>query len=137
MIQTYLDSNVCFTVMGYNPMINVIHALDVVRAIQLSIQRVRLRGIFNIAGCDTAPLADFVRHFNSLPFPVPEPMFPVINFLQRKTFGTDFDYSVNPKRLKFSLLLNADRARDELGFEPRISVLKQVQKLDWTYRKDR
>ena len=55
-LNAYFDSPICIKPMGYDPMINLIHVRDVVAAIQQCVHR-NVRGIFNLSGKETAPIA--------------------------------------------------------------------------------
>src|SRR5271165_3950425 len=56
----FLRLNPVLTVMGFDPMTQVIHEADVVHAIELAL-RPGIRGIFNVAGADPVPLSRVVR----------------------------------------------------------------------------
>jgi len=45
---------------GFDPMIQVVHELDVVRAIEAALLP-GVRGVFNVAGCEPVPLSDLIR----------------------------------------------------------------------------
>lgn len=114
---TYLESPICLEVAGFNPMVNLVHVKDVVRAIQLSIHK-NVKGIFNIAGKETAPVADFARLAGSVVVPLPQFVLGPVNWVLRRTGITKFDASVDIERLKFSCLLDTTKAREQLGYEP-------------------
>lgn len=117
-ISAFFDSLVCIKPMGFDPVINPIHADDVVSAITLSIFK-NVKGIFNIAGLDTAPLSTFLRLNKRPVISFPEILIPVINKLTRKFWITKYVYSVNPNRLKFNLVLNCEKAKKILDFTPK------------------
>ena len=55
------------TLLGYDPMVQVVHERDVVRAIQKGLQESK-RGIYNIAGPEPLPLYRTLRRVNPAPF---------------------------------------------------------------------
>ena len=115
---TYLESTVCLRAAGFNPMVNLIHVKDVVRAIQMAIHNKNAKGIFNIAGKETAPVADLARLAGAVDFSLPDPLIKPINRLLRLAGLTKFDASVDLDRLKYACLLDTSKARRILGFEP-------------------
>jgi len=114
---SYFDSKPVFKTMGYNPMINLIHMKDVIQAVSCAIFK-NVRGIYNIAGTDTAPIHTFAELSSRTVISLPEPMLGPINWLQRKLGLTTYYYSVDKDRQKYSALLDISKARRELGFQP-------------------
>ncbi len=62
------------TVMGFDPLVQVMHEADAVSAIVHALA-VPLRGVFNVAGPRPVPLSTLVRDTGRLAVPVPEPLF--------------------------------------------------------------
>jgi len=120
-LNAYFDSPLVFKAMGFNPLINLIHMEDVVAAIQLAIHK-NVKGVFNIAGADTAPISTFSEINRSRMYSLPEPMLGPVNTVMRKLGMTQYYYSVDRDRLKYSVLLDTRRAREMLGFKPRSHV---------------
>lgn len=116
-MNTYLESSVCMSVAGFNPMINLIHVKDVIRAIQLAIHR-NVQGIFNIAGKETAPLSDFARLCGAVTVPLPQQLVVPLGLLVKQLGLSKFDPRTNIDRIKYSCLLDTDKAKEVLGFEP-------------------
>ena len=69
----YLRLKVVPTLMGFDPMVQVVHQDDVVRAIQLAL-RPGVRGIFNIAGPDPLPLSSALSTLARATMPLPHPV---------------------------------------------------------------
>ncbi len=116
-MNTYLESAVCLRVMGFNPMVNLIHVKDVIRAIQLAIHK-SVQGIFNIAGKETAPLSDFAGLCGAASVELPESLLVPAGLLARQVGLSKFDPRTNIDRIKYACLLDTTKARDILGFEP-------------------
>jgi UDP-glucose 4-epimerase len=120
-MNAYFDSPVNFMAMGFNPLINLIHMEDVIQAIQLAIHK-NVKGVFNIAGADTAPISTFAEINRSRMLSVPEPLLQPLNAVLRRLGLTRYYYSVDADRLKYSLLLDTGKAEKVLGFRPRSHV---------------
>ncbi|HET8722923.1 MAG TPA: SDR family oxidoreductase [Anaeromyxobacteraceae bacterium] len=58
------------TVLGFDPMIQVIHEEDVCRAIALALRR-GVRGVYNVTGAGEVPLSAALRELGREPIPVP------------------------------------------------------------------
>ncbi len=113
----YLESTVALRVAGFNPMVNLIHVKDVVRAIQLAIHK-NVKGIFNIGGKETAPLADLARLAGAVNVSLPEFILQPLNRVLRAVGMTKFEAEVDLERLKYGCLLDTSKAKKVLGFEP-------------------
>ena len=113
----YFDSKPIFKTLGFNPMINLIHMKDVIQAISLAIRK-NVKGIYNIAGQDTAPITTFADLNHSHCISIPEPLLGPLNWLQRQMGLTDYYYSVDRDRQKYTALLDIAKAQRDLGFEP-------------------
>jgi len=120
-LNAYFDSPLVFKAMGFNPLINLIHMEDVVAAIQLAIHK-NVKGIFNIAGADTAPISTFAEINRSRMHSLPEPLLGPVNTVMRRLGMTQYYYSVDKDRLKYSVLLDTRKASTLLGFKPRSHV---------------
>lgn len=116
-MNTYLESSVCMRVTGFNPMINLIHVKDVIRAIQLAIHK-NVQGIFNIAGKETAPLSDFAHLVGAITVPIPQTLVVPLGLLAKQLGLSKFDPRTNIDRIKYSCLLDTTKAKEILGFEP-------------------
>jgi len=120
-LNAYFDSPLVFRAMGFNPLINLIHMEDVVAAIQSGIHK-NVKGIFNIAGADTAPISTFAEINRSRMYSLPSPLLGPANTLMRRFGLTKYYYSVDADRLKYSVLLDTRKAERGLGFKPRSHV---------------
>jgi UDP-glucose 4-epimerase len=117
-LNSYFDSKVVFKLLGFNPMINLVHSRDVIRAMQMAIHK-NVRGVFNIAGTETAPISKFVELNGGIVISMPSFMLAGINKVQRALRMTDYYYSVDKDRMKYSCLLDTSKAREVLGFSPK------------------
>jgi UDP-glucose 4-epimerase len=112
------ESAVCFLPLGYDPMINPIHTLDIVRALKEALLQ-DVRGVFNVSGPDAGPLSAFLRMTRGKVRRAPASALGPLYRMARKLGLSRFDYDVHPSRLRYPLVLDATRAHRELGFLPR------------------
>jgi UDP-glucose 4-epimerase len=117
----YLQSRVCLRPMGFDPMINVLAICDAVTALVLAL-RSDATGVFNIPGRDTLPLSQVIFESSRADLPVPGPLIAPLYRLRRRIAGFDFRYEMNLRRFHFGGVLDGTRARDTLGYAPRMSV---------------
>lgn len=112
-----LNSTVANVPQGFNPMINLLHVKDAVRSFQLAVHK-KISGVFNIVGRDTAPLSRIIELNGTRVIPVPGPFLRSINKLKRTIGATNYHMGVHGDRLRFSCLLDPQRAKKRLGYEP-------------------
>ncbi len=99
---------------GFDPMIQVIHELDLARAIEAALQP-NVEGVFNVAGCDPAPLSHLVTLAGGEPWVVPHPLAgPILRRLWRYRL-TSFP-APELDHLRYVCMVDGGRARDVLGF---------------------
>jgi UDP-glucose 4-epimerase len=70
----YLRLQNPITVMGFDPMVQLIHVDDVCRALALAL-RPGVRGVYNVVGPGEVPLSAVLRELGRSPVPVPEQAF--------------------------------------------------------------
>ncbi len=116
-MNNYLESAVCLRVNGFNPMVNLIHVKDVIRAIQIAIHK-NVQGIFNIAGKETAPLDDFAHLGGAVTVSVPQSLVVPLGIIAKQLGLSKFDPRTNIDRVKYACLLDTNKAKEILGFEP-------------------
>lgn len=117
-------------VMGFDPMMQVVHEKDVVRAIQLAL-RPGVRGIFNIRGPGEMPLSHLIRQAGGRPRLVPSPLAKVALDQLWKLRLSSFP-SQELDHLRYVCMVDDSRARTELGYEPAHSIdraLKDARRL--------
>jgi len=117
-------------VMGFDPMMQLVHEKDVVHAIQLALQP-GVRGIFNIRGPGEMPLSHLVRKAGGRPRVVPAPLAKVALDQMWKLRLSSFP-SQELDHLRYVCMVDDSRARTELGYEPVHSidrVLRDVRRL--------
>jgi UDP-glucose 4-epimerase len=113
------------TVLGYDPMIQLLHIEDLIEAIKLSL-RPGIRGIYNIAGPGQLPLSELLRALGRTRVPVPEP-------LARGLFGALWRARISSfpieelEYLKHICMVDDSRARQDLGYLPRMTLGQTIE----------
>jgi UDP-glucose 4-epimerase len=121
-MNAYFYNRVIFRAMGYDPMLNLVHTRDVIEALRLAIVRDTGSGIFNIGGADTATISSFTERSGHMCIAVPEPLLGPVNWAMRRLGLTDYYYSVDRDRMRYTCLLDTTRARRILGYRPSRSM---------------
>lgn len=104
------------TLMGFDPMLQLVHADDVIAAMLLALKP-GMRGIYNIVGPGQLPLSRVVTARGKGSTPYPEPLL-------RMAAERSFRYGLSTyppgelDHLKFSCLVDGTRAETELGYRP-------------------
>ncbi len=116
----YLRTERPITVMGFDPMLQVIHERDVVEAIVLSLRK-GVRGIFNLRGPGELPLTRMIRMLGKRPMPLPGPL---ISGVTRSLWPSRAVSFPTPEldHLRYLCMVDDSRARKELGFAPRFTM---------------
>ena len=123
----YLRAKRIPRLMGFNPMIQLIHELDVVEAIELATKR-GVRGVFNLVGAGQAPLSRLIESRGSVDVPVPGPLLKMWLSRAQSLRLTHIDEG-ELAHLRYSCLVEGKRAHDELGFTPQLSLMSTVEDL--------
>jgi UDP-glucose 4-epimerase len=113
------------TVMGFDPMIQLIHAADACRALALAL-RPGARGVYNVAGPGEVPLSAVLRELGRRPIPVP-------GFLLRPLLARAFASHLTgfpPEELdhiQYLCAVDGSRAVRELGWAPGRSLRETIR----------
>lgn len=124
----YLRLPVVPTLLGFDPMVQVLHQQDVVRALELALTP-GVRGIFNLAGPEPAPLSRLLRILG-------RPTLPVPHTLARPTLRSLWRYRLSSfpapelDHIRFQCMVDDQRAREKLGFAPRFGLTDTVLAVD-------
>jgi UDP-glucose 4-epimerase len=115
------------TLLGHDPMIQLVHASDVTRAIKLSLEN-NTRGIFNITGESGAPLSRLIHALDKKALSLPE-------FVIRTVLKTAFRYRLSSyppgelDHLKYTCLVDGKRAQKELNYKPELTLHQSLMAL--------
>jgi UDP-glucose 4-epimerase len=116
------------TLLGFDPMIQVIHESDVVRAIRCALAPAK-RGIYNIAGPDPLPLSHAIRLVGRSSVPVP---YVLGKAVLRRLWSFRLTTFPAPEldHIRYVCMVDDRRARAELGWEPRVPIEETLRSVD-------
>lgn len=118
-LYSWLNSPIAPYPLGFDPMINLLHPRDAVRAIQLSLAKREISGVFNVVGKETGPLSAIARANGTRTLGLPgSAALRLFNRAQRLVGASQFYYEADPSRLQFSCMLDGRKAKRVLGYEP-------------------
>ncbi|HRG96413.1 MAG TPA: hypothetical protein PLR99_09205 [Polyangiaceae bacterium] len=129
----YLSSKVCFRPIGFDPMLSLLSIADAVSATLAALRPRRASdgeatreacpsGIFNIVGRDVLPLSRAVELARRVSIPVPGPLLRPLYGLRQRAIHAEFRYDLNALRFHLSGVLDGRRAREVLGYAPRVPI---------------
>lgn len=124
----YLESRVCFRPLGFDPMLMLLSLDDAVDAFVRAVLS-DVEGVLNVPGADVLPLSRVIELAGRRGIAVPGPLMGPLYAARGVVRGTEFDYRLNRGRFHFSGVLDGQRARDALGYEPR-------HRIDWSALRD-
>lgn len=114
-----LETGFVPTVLGFDPVWQVVHESDAVEALHLALST-RARGVFNIVGESAAPFSTLVRLSGAQSVPMPGPFLrATIRLLE--TAGVSSVPVPLLDFLRYSWVADGERARAQLGFVPKVS----------------
>ncbi len=121
----YLRLQRPMTVLGFDPMVQLIHSDDVCLAMALAL-RPGARGVFNVTGPGEVPLSAVLRELGRQPIPVP-------GFLARIMLRRAFDARLTgypPEELdhvQYLCVVDGSQAEKELGYAPRHGMRETIR----------
>jgi UDP-glucose 4-epimerase len=124
----YLRQSVVPTLLGYDPMIQVIHTDDVVAAILMALGT-NARGVFNLAGPPPAPVSRLIALAGRTRLPVPHFMFRRALERMWRLRATSFP-APELEFIKYVCMVDDRRAQSELGYRPSRGLESTVRAID-------
>ncbi len=121
----YLRLERPLTVLGFDPMVQLIHEQDVCRALALALKP-GLRGVYNITGPGEVPLSAVLRELGRKPLPVPHLL---IRTLLRRAFEARLT-SFPPEEvdhIQYLCAVDGSRAARDFGWAPRHSLRDTIR----------
>lgn len=113
------DKRVVPVVMGYDPLVQLLHPDDALAALMGAIDD-RVAGAFNIVPARSIPLLAALHLAQKVPLPVPHPLaYPAADLLWAAGLADAPSGFLDFARFPF--VADGDKARRELGFSPRYS----------------
>lgn len=121
----YLRAERPITILGFDPMVQVVHESDVAHAIELALEPGR-RGVYNIRGPGELPLSQAFRVVGKRPVPMPASLAQqAIKTLWRSRLGSfpapEIDY------IRYLCMVDDSRARRELMYAPRFDMRQTLE----------
>jgi UDP-glucose 4-epimerase len=124
----YLRLEVVPTLLGFDPMVQVIHELDIAEAIVAAL-RPGSRGIFNVTGPGELPLSAVLAELGRRTVPIPHLVAgPLWTLAWRAGYSSfpvaEFDF------IRYVCMVDGTRAATELGFHPRHSLRETIRAVE-------
>jgi UDP-glucose 4-epimerase len=121
----YLRLERPLTVLGFDPMVQLVHEVDVGRALATALKP-GVRGVFNVNGPGEVPLSAVLRELGRRPIAVPH--F-VLRPLLRRMFDAHLS-SFPPEELDhlmYLCMVDGSRWEREVGWRPRFSLRETIR----------
>jgi UDP-glucose 4-epimerase len=114
--------------LGFDPMVQLIHVQDVAEAIALSLAPGR-RGIYNLVGPGEVPLSTVHKELGRQPYAIPHPFAkPILSAAFRLGLSSfpvaELDF------IRYVCMVDGRRAAGELGFRPQFSLRETIHAVD-------
>ncbi len=114
--------------MGYDPMIQLVHEEDVIRAVRLALGPGH-RGIFNIAGPPPIPLSRVIERLERRSVPIPHVAArPIISQLYR--LGKIQAHPSYTDYIRYVCMVDDTRARQQLEYTPQSDLEETIAAVD-------
>jgi len=116
------------TLLGFDPMVQVIHESDVVRAIVRALTPEK-RGIYNLSGPDPLPLSHIVKLLGKPSIPIP---YSVGKAILKRLWALRLTNFPAPEldHIRYVCMVDDSRARTELGYLPHVSITDTVRSVN-------
>ncbi len=121
----YLRLHRPVTVLGFDPMVQLIHEEDACRALVLGL-RPGLRGVVNVTGAGEVPLSAILRELGRAPIAVPHPL---VRPLVRRAFSARLT-SFPPQEvdhIQYLCVVDGSRFAREAGWTPTRSLRETIR----------
>jgi UDP-glucose 4-epimerase len=121
----YLRLEAPLTVLGFDPMVQLVHEEDVCRALVLAL-RPGLRGVFNVTGPGEVPLSAVLRELGRRPIPIPHLL---VRTLVRRAFEARLS-GFPPEEvdhIQYLCVVDGSRFAREAGWSPARSMRETIR----------
>ena len=129
MIASYLQLPRIPTVMGFNPMVQLLGEGDLCEALVCALEG-ELQGVYNVEGSGAVPLHTVIEQVGRIAWPVPGP-------LARLAFERLFEWGVWPypagvlDYVRYPVTVCGDRFARATGYEPKHSLTELFEAMRW------
>ena len=112
------------TLLGYDPMVQVIQERDVVTALKLALKP-GVKGIYNLAGPEPIPLSRIVDVLDKSTLPIP---FSLGNAMMKRLWSMHLTSFPPPEldHIRYVCMVDDKRARQVLGFKPAHTIEETI-----------
>ncbi|MCG3173853.1 MAG: hypothetical protein GMKNLPBB_02060 [Myxococcota bacterium] len=117
----YLTARVTPVVMGFDPLVQFLHADDAVDAITMALDAGKVNGAYNIVGRGVLPLSAVIKLVGRMPAPVPEGLLRA-GLRSAWSLGISDIHPRMARYLKYLWVADGRRAERELGFVAKYDV---------------
>lgn len=124
----YLSRRVVPTMMGFDPLVQVVHEIDAIAAFKLALDR-DYNGVFNIVADGVLPLSTVIKLAGRLAVPVPHPIAETIGAALWLAHISEAPPSFMA-HLRFLCVADGEKAKEKMGFRPAYTTREAV--LDFT-----
>jgi len=121
----YFGGRLLPTLWGYDPLVQLVHAEDVVDACRVALDR-KPSGAYNIAGTAPLPLGTLIRLAGKVELPLLACVAPVATDVLWHLGLCAFPGEHVPY-LRYSIVVDGERAARDLGFKPRRSTIETLE----------
>ena len=111
--------------LGFDPVVQLIHESDLVEAIALALKP-GVKGIFNVTGPGEVPVSAIFKELRKTPVPVPSYIAKPLYALFWKTNFTSFPYQ-EWDFIKYTYLVDGSRAKEALDFLPEYTLQETIR----------
>lgn len=127
----YFMMDIIPTILGFDPLLQLIDQDDLILAISKSLQS-SIRGIFNLAGPDMAPLSRIIKSLGRASLPIPQSIFKL--FMATSFWSKRSSFPVAEiDHLKYACLIDTERAEHELKFISKKNISNIIKDLKIAY----
>jgi UDP-glucose 4-epimerase len=120
----YLSRLLVPTVMGFDPLVQVIHEEDLLKAFQIAIKK-DCPGIFNLASKGVLPLSKAIKLIGKVPIPLS--LLGLKSLVQILWFtGISPAPATHLDFLKYMCVVATEKAEHEMGFQPKYTCKKTL-----------
>jgi UDP-glucose 4-epimerase len=121
----YLRLRLIPTLMGFDPMLQLIHEDDLLRMVEAALKQ-GVRGVFNLAGTEPVPLSRMLRVLGKPTLPLPHMLLRA--FLERAWRYRLVSFPAPElDHIRFNAVLDTRRAREVLGIQPERSLYEILE----------
>lgn len=127
LMNRYLSSPRVFTVLGFNPIQQILHESDLGAAFNLAL-RAGVRGAYNVTGPGELPLHVLIEEAGARSIPLPEAA--IVRLKGRMGFPEVPAGAI--EYLKYPCTVDGTKFRSVTGFKPEVGLRSTVRSVPWT-----